>query len=881
MAYDPRKEHLSDIDFRRKELEKERQKRLKEEAKQQAKLRKAEEDATKAVWINSTQSFTGIKDVIDSIIVTSDDRYLKIIEVVPVNFEMMDVVKQNRIGDAFSGLIDIIPSRIQIKCFTRKGDVNSMISTMKANMQSSDNQIIRDMQSNYLDLVRDTASTIGITRRYFIILENDDSARATGTNLDNITSSLNLYASMLKSHLAECGNLVLDTGDSTFGVNSILYEIMNRRLSETVPFSEHAEEVFASYEEASLSNENTDEKGNRKTATPMSSEFIAPAWMDFTHRSYCVVDGKYYSYFFMDGNRFPYMAYTGWLSTFVDYCEGVDVDIFIRKEPTERVQRSISQNQVFNQTKKYSTESTDSYTTMNKISSGSYILQALAEGQEYFNVSILVTVSADTLEDLEYRSSSLTKAARSRQILLRPCNFMEEEAFRSALPLCRLSRKIDKKARRNMTSDGTASLYPFLSFELQDPNGIMLGVNNRNNSLVSVDLYDTSIHTNSNATIMGASGYGKTFTAQLFAVRYRLQGIQSYIITPLKGDVDYKRTCDRIGGQYLYLGPGTAYSINICDIIPPDETAEDDTNRNSWLAQKILSLHTFFNLTCPDITTEEDRLLDEFFYEAYREKGITDDNRSVYDPVTGELKEMPVLGDIHRLMKRNPKLDRIYNLMQPYITGAHKEFNQRTNVDLNNLYICFDMGGMNGQDLYVSMFVVIDFVWSRVKQNIATKKTIFFDELWKLISVAGNDMAAAYCLEIFKTIRSYGGSAICMTQEVGDFFNYQGGIYGKGIIGNSDTKICLRLNDKEVRTLREILDLAPAEMEAISSYPRGTGLLITGSSRVEVAFKASDKELLTISTDPKLAREEREEQERRKKALERLKASANQKGERA
>ena len=217
---------------------------------------------------------------------------------------------------------------------------------------------------------------------------------------------------------------------------------------------------------------------------------------------------------------------------------------------------------------------------------------------------------------------------------------------------------------------------------------------------------------------------------------------------------------------------------------------------------------------------------------------------------------------------------RIYNLMHPYITGAHKEFNQRSNVDLSNLYICFDMGGMNGQDLYVSMFVVIDFVWSRVKQNVATKKTIFFDELWKMISVQGNEMAAAYCLEIFKTIRSYGGSAICMTQEVGDFFSYQDGVYGRGIIGNSDTKICLRLNEREVRTLREILDLTPAEMESISSYPRGTGLLITGNSRVEVAFKASDKELLTISTDPKLAREEREEAERRKKALERLKASA-------
>lgn len=110
-------------------------------------------------------------------------------------------------------------------------------------------------------------------------------------------------------------------------------------------------------------------------------------------------------------------------------------------------------------------------------------------------------------------------------VRMRRTNLQMEAAFESTLPLCKISGDIYHKSRRNALSNGAASLYPFISFELQDPNGIMLGVNKDNDSLVAVDVFDTARHCNANGAILGKSGYGKTFTAQLLAIRMRLQNM--------------------------------------------------------------------------------------------------------------------------------------------------------------------------------------------------------------------------------------------------------------------------------------------------------------------------------------------------------------------
>lgn len=869
---------IEQVRSRRDELLRQQKRLHKAKAKAAIRKQREEEEARRAIWINSTQTCTHVQDVIDSIIVTHDKRYLKIIEVIPQNFDMLSVNKQNAIGDAFGGLLNVIPYRIQMKCFSRKGDVEELLEIMRKNMAGETNETCRAMQEDYLRLIRNTAHTVGVKRRFFIIIEHKDSAMADGTNFADIVTNLNSYAAMIRSRLLECGNAVLSTGDTDEGVNSILFEIFNRRKSETTMFRDHAETVFNNYELEAIKES---EKGEKKTALIAANEFVAPAWMDFMHAHYCVIDNKFYAFYYLDSDGYPQPAtVTGWMDFFVNFAEGVDVDIFVNRIPQDKVREKIARNQRFNITKRQNTESTDMYDMQNRVASGTYMLQAMASQQEYFEVSILVTVTGDSLLELQSNEDFLIKAAKARNFKLRNCLFQQEQAFYSTLPLCHLDKMIRSKSWHNMMTEGAASLYPFLSFELQDPRGIMMGTNARNNSLVSIDLFDTSRHVNANVSIVGKSGYGKTFTAQLFAVRERLQGIQVFIITPLKGREDYKRTCDKIQGQYLTMGPGTPYSINIFDITAPDETAlEEGYIAKSLLAQKVASLRTFIHLICKDITYEEETRMDRYFYEAYRRKGITDDNASIYIPGTKQYKEFPLMEDVYNIIKCEPGMERMVHMLEPYVNGAQKNFNKHTNVNLDNKYICFDMDGLNGDDLAISLFVALDFVWRKIKEDKSVKKAVFIDEIWKLIGIEGNDMAANYCVEIFKTIRAYGGSAVSMTQEVTDFFKLKNGAYGKGIISASDTKICLRMDEGELAKLRDVMELSEAEYEHIPNLPRGTGIMVTGNARVEVNFTASEKEKYVISTDPALARKEREERAARLAALKKLQSEQDNKDE--
>lgn len=160
-----------------------------------------------------------------------------------------------------------------------------------------------------------------------------------------------------------------------------------------------------------------------------------------------------------------------------------------------------------------------------------------------------------------------------------------------------------------------------------------------------------------------------------------------------------------------------------------------------------------------------------------------------------------------------------------------------------------DISELTGDLLTVGMFVALDFVWDKAKQDRTKEKAIFIDETWQLIGASSNKLAAEYVLEIFKIIRGYGGSAICATQDLDDFFALEGGKYGRGIINNAKTKVILNLEDEEAQRVRDLLHLSEAETMAITHFERGNGLISTNNNNVTVEFKASELEKELITTD--------------------------------
>lgn len=646
------------------------------------------------------------------------------------------------------------------------------------------------------------------------------------------------------NYLKQCGNeVIIPENEDEFTVD-ILYNLICRKESVKTPLSQKVGNVVAKY----LAN------GKNTDNIPVA-EFISPEKIDFTHSGNINIDGLYHSYFIIPSYGYKSQVPAGWLSLLINAGEGIDTDLFLFRQPKDQMVRRLGQQLRINRSKIRETSDTNSdFDDLDSaIRSGYFLKDGLANNEDFYYMSILITITADSLEELEWREREMKKMLISQDLNLSTCSFREEQAFISSLPLVSFEKHLYERSKRNVLTIGAASCYPFTAYELSDDNGILLGVNKFNNSLVIVDIFNSAVYRNANIAIVGTSGAGKTFTMQLMALRMRRKGIQVFIIAPLKGH-EFLRACKNTGGEFIQISPASKNCINVMEIRKTDKSVDELIDgahiEKSELAGKIQQLHIFFSLLIPDMNHEEKQLLDEALIKTYALKGITHENTSLIDEDNPEkYKEMPVLGDLYNILIASHSTKRLANILNRLVNGSASTFNQQTNVDLNNKYTVFDISELSGDLLPVGMFVALDYVWDKAKENRTVEKAIYVDEMWQLIGSSGNRIAAEFVLEIFKIIRGYGGSAICGTQDLNDFFALEDGKYGKGIINNCKTKIILNLEDDEAQRVKDIFKLSEAEIMEITHFERGNGLISTNNNNITVEFKCSELEKSLITTD--------------------------------
>ncbi len=701
----------------------------------------------------------------------------------------------------------------------------------------------RVLQEDYLKLIRRLGSKEATTRRFFLILEYESAVRREDEESDAV-ATLQVAARNAASYLKQCGNeVMIPENEDTFTVDA-LYHILCRQTSATVPLSERVQQVVSRYITQGL-----------PTDIIPCTTFIAPDTIDFTHSRYIHMDGLYHTYLLIPSSGYRSQVPAGWMSLLVNAGDGIDIDLFLSRQPKDRMVQKLGQQLRINRSKIREASDTNSdYDDLDSaIRSGYFLKEGLAGNEDFYYLNILITITADTLEDLQWREREMRKLLISQDMQVSSCAFCEEQALLSVLPLAKPDKHLYARSKRNVLTTGAASCYPFTAYELSDDNGILLGVNKFNNSLVIVDIFDSSTYKNANIAIMGTSGAGKTFTLQLMALRMRRKGIQTFLIAPLKGHELY-RACRNIGGEFIQISPASKHCINVMEIRKTDRSADTLLDglrpERSELAAKIQQLHIFFSLLIPDMSHEEKQLLDEALISTYRLKGITHDNASLIDPaVPDRYREMPILGDLYAVLIEAPKTRRIANILNRLVHGSAGTFNQQTNVRLDNKYTVLDISELSGDLLPVGMFIALDFVWDKAKENRTAEKAIFIDECWQLIGSTGNRVAAEFVLEIFKIIRGYGGSAVCATQDLNDFLSLDEGKYGKGIINVCKTKILLNLEDDEARRVQSTLHLSEAEVMEITHFERGNGLISTNNNHIAVEFRCSDLEKSLITTD--------------------------------
>lgn len=805
--------------------------------------------------LSFTQDFIPIKNLEHGIIETTDGRYIKILEIEPINFMLRSEEEQYEIICSFASWLKISPVHLQFKSITRKADSDKHIAMLRKETETEESEQCKKLSEGYIRLIKDVGSREALTRRFFLIFRYEELRRNENSDYGQICSTLLTAEQNARAYFMQCGNNILQPKDPDEATAEILYMFFNRRSCVEEPFHSRVDRIV-------LDTMATKNKVIGIDPVPhiRMAHFIAPRGIDLTHRNYIIMDGLYYSFLYIKGNGYPNKVRAGWMSSLINAGEGIDVDVFLRRENRSKTIDKVAQRIRLNRTKLKSMQdtSTDYEELAGSIQAGYFIKQGIANyNEDLFYMSVFMTVSARTYEELMWRKQQMTDMLKSMDMYVSDCSFQQEDALRTVMPFLQISLKLEKKSKRNVLTSGAASTYMFTSFEMSDDTGVLLGINRHNNSLCIVDLFDTKKNKNANLNLLGTSGAGKTFTMQLLALRMRMRGIQCYIIAPIKGH-EFRRACNRIGGQFIKIAPGSPHCINIMEIrhtISPEMELIDEldySEMDSLLAQKIQQLMIFFSLLIPDMTNEEEQMLDEALIRTYGKFGITHDNDSVYEDrnaVPPKMKTMPILGDLHEELQKNEMTKRIAIIVSRFVTGSAQSFNQQTNVDLSNKYIVLDLSELKGKLLPVGMMIALDYVWDKIKSDRTKKKAIMIDEIWQLIGAGSNRMAAEFCLEIFKVIRGFGGAAISATQDLSDFFGLEDGRYGRAIINNSKNKIILNLEPDEAEFVRDTLKLTKTEIRSITRFERGEALICSNNSKVPVIIKASKEEQEMITTD--------------------------------
>ena len=807
--------------------------------------------------IMSTQQFLPVLDVRGDIVITKDGRYVKIMELLPINFELRSPSEQADIISRFCSVIRTFPRIVQITIITTQSDVSPFVDELEACKAVEEVEGCREMLDDQINMIKTISETQGVTRRFFLSFPYEKQGNmAASPSFEEIKHALDDQGFRIRNVMESCGNSVIAAGSKDNTMN-ILYTCACKSMADATTWPEMKEIVIDKYRK----NFGDDVNLNRIPAT----DFIAPVEMDSSLNSdYIVIDGKYVKYCYVPKDSYPSQVFGGWLQLFFSYMSDVYVNFWIQKEDVSSIKRRLEwelKNKIVSQSEVDSI-SLEYDEIANTIKAGYDIKSAIASGDDFCYMSTMLTIYADSLEGLNDKFVAMKQFCMRNDMDLKCCKFMQDSAFLASLPLAKYDQEIFAKSKHNIMASSLGSCYPFTAYELCDKGGVFLGTNASYGSPVFVNNFDTSKYQNANMMIFGPSGSGKTYTLLSMLLRMRQKGIQIFAVAPFKGH-EFKRLTESIGGEFISIAPGQPQNINVMEIRKKDTANADliegstSTNKGSILVEKIQNLHTLFSIIIPDISSQEKQILDEALVKTYGSYGITYRNKSLLDPNTpGHYKKMPILGDLHKeLEKSGPEAKRLYTLLTRFVTGSARTFNQQTNVDLDNKFVVIDVSEMTDELLPMGMFIALDYILDKAEEDMTKRKVIAVDEMWRLMKAS--DLSAKYMVEIFKIIRGYGGSAIGATQDLIDVLANE---HGAAIINNAKIKILLPLeNRKEVEAVAKVVDLTAEEIRQIKRTemaPNNDGkrraskaLMVANSNHVFIEIKASKKEHELITTD--------------------------------
>lgn len=272
------------------------------------------------------QNFIPVRNIKYGLIETTDNRYIKILEIEPINFMLRSEEEQIGIISAFASWLKISPVRIQFKSIVRKADSEKHISILNEELVKEENEHCRKLGEGYIQLIKDVGNKEALTRRFFLIFQYEF-LHFDGRDEGQIYGTMQTIEQNARAYFALCGNSIIQPRDVDEATAEILYMFFNRRSCFDEPFSSRVERVVF---DTMMSQKKT--LGLDPVSELPIPDLIAPRGIDLSHATYVIMDGLYFSFLFVKGDGYPGRVRAGWTSALVNAGEGIDVDIFLTRE---------------------------------------------------------------------------------------------------------------------------------------------------------------------------------------------------------------------------------------------------------------------------------------------------------------------------------------------------------------------------------------------------------------------------------------------------------------------------------------------------------------------------------------------------------------------
>jgi len=553
-------------------------------------------------------------------------------------------------------------------------------------------------------------------------------------------------------------------------------------------------------------------------------DILAPKSMetDFNHIK---IGDTYFRTLFVAG--YPRFVAPGWLEPIINFNSSLDISFYIYpvegKSVLDDLRRKITEMEAEIATDLERGKVVDP-STQAKLEDALTLQEQLVKGAErFFEFAFYITIPAASLEELNHVTRQVESTLSSLLAIGKQATLDMENGFLTTAPF-----GFDKLAiTRNMDSTSLSTTFPLTSAELSSDTGVLYGINSQNESFIIFDRFTLE---NSNMTIFATSGAGKSYFVKLESLRSLMLGTEVVVIDP---EAEYKALAEAVGGEYI------SFSFDSPSKINPFDLSQLYSEGENQLGLKILTLHSFFKVIMGKLDPIKEALLDRALVMTYKQKGITQ------DPET-QKKEPPLMEDLYKTligMETRDALD-LASRIERFVKGSFVGiFDKQTNVDIKNPFTVFSVKDMQEALRPIAMFMILDFIWTRVQSNLK-RRLLIVDEAWHMMRY---EDSAQFLWSVVKRARKYYLGLTTITQDVEDFLTQD---IGKAIVTNSALRLLLKQSPAAIDKVGEIFYLSQGEKQLLLAANIGEGIFFAGPHHAPIRVVASPEEHKLITTRP-------------------------------